>query len=132
MIGDIYVVDGVEMEVVWAGGEGLIPSRATRVSGFWTAPKRLYNKKAEYWAKTKNGLNCPECGGTVGIVEATAMDQYYGGNRPVNHKPREVPRETTILACSRCEYVVDLRTKFVDNAKEVDDAVLHLMEEANA
>lgn len=48
MIGDVVMDDGELYEVVWAGGE-LIPSRETKPSIFWTPPKRLYNKKSEYW-----------------------------------------------------------------------------------
>lgn len=53
MVGDVHLSDGVEFEVVWDGGEGLIPPRDTKNIGFWTAPKRLYNKKAEYWSNLK-------------------------------------------------------------------------------
>jgi hypothetical protein len=52
-IGDRVVVDGEEFEVVWDGGEGLVGGRETKNLGFWEAPKRLYNKKSEYWKKPK-------------------------------------------------------------------------------
>jgi hypothetical protein len=48
MKGDIHVVDGVEMVVIWDGGEGLVPSRETKVSETWTAPGRLYNKTGKH------------------------------------------------------------------------------------
>lgn len=51
MIGDIVVVEGVEFEVVWDGGEGLVPDRITKNLNFWTAPPRLYNKKSDYWKR---------------------------------------------------------------------------------
>ena len=53
MIGDIIKDDGETFEVVWAGGEGLIPDRETKPSGFWTPPKRIYNKKSDYWVKPR-------------------------------------------------------------------------------
>lgn len=53
MIGDTIVNDGIEFEVIWDGGEGLIPPRDTKNIGFWTPPKRLYNKKSEYWTREK-------------------------------------------------------------------------------
>lgn len=49
LIGDIVISDGETYEVVWAGGEGLVPDRDTKPSSFWTPPKRLYNKKSDYW-----------------------------------------------------------------------------------
>lgn len=55
MVGDTVTVDGEEYEVVWDGGEGLIGDRVTKVTGFWTPPKRLYNKKSDYWEKIKKG-----------------------------------------------------------------------------
>lgn len=59
MIGDTVIVDGVELEVVWAGGEGLVPDRESKSTGFWVAPKRLYNKSGLYtddqnfWKKSR-------------------------------------------------------------------------------
>lgn len=50
-LGDTILVNGVEMEVVWAGGEGLIPDRETKVSGTWTPPNRLYNKTGKHSKK---------------------------------------------------------------------------------
>jgi hypothetical protein len=60
-IGDTVVSDGVEFEVVWDGGEGLVGSRQTKPIGFWTPPKRLYNKKSDFWDKprTKVGVDNP-------------------------------------------------------------------------
>ena len=49
MIGDIVADDGETYEVIWAGKEGLIPDRLTKVSNFWSPPKRAYNKKSTYW-----------------------------------------------------------------------------------
>lgn len=51
MIGDIVRVGDEEFEVIWAGGEGLVADRETKITGFWTPPKRIYNKKSEYWSK---------------------------------------------------------------------------------
>lgn len=48
MVGDIITIDGVEYEVLWSGGEGLIPSRVTKITGFWTPPKRIYNKTGKH------------------------------------------------------------------------------------
>ena len=53
MIGDTIIDDGETYEVVWAGGEGLVPDRETKPSGFWTPPKRIYNKKSDYWTKPR-------------------------------------------------------------------------------
>lgn len=49
MIGDQVFSDGIEFEVIWAGGEGLVPPRETKPGLFWSAPKRVYNKKADFW-----------------------------------------------------------------------------------
>lgn len=38
--------DGETYEIVWSGGEGLVPDRESRPSGFWTPPKRLYTGPA--------------------------------------------------------------------------------------
>lgn len=59
MIGDIVTDDGETYEVVWSGGEGLVPSRETKPSGFWSPPKRIYNKKSEYWTR-KTEQQTPE------------------------------------------------------------------------
>ena len=82
MIGDTIVDDGETYEVVWSGGEGLIPDRETKPSGFWTPPKRLYNKKSDYWTtprKTEldkpDGLSLAEQGtpdGPGSLLEDTA------------------------------------------------------------
>lgn len=60
-IGRVVVSEGVEFEVIWAGGEGLIPDRATKPSQFWTAPKRIYNKKSDFWTtpRTKPVVDKP-------------------------------------------------------------------------
>jgi hypothetical protein len=47
----------VEFEVVWNGTmdrEGtakisLVPDRPTKMTDFWVAPHRIYNKKSEFW-----------------------------------------------------------------------------------
>lgn len=57
MIGDEVTDDGMTYEVVWSGGEGLVPGRETKPSGFWTPPKRLYNKKSDYWKKTDDNTS---------------------------------------------------------------------------
>ena len=57
MIGDIITEDGTVYEVVWAGGDGLLPDRETKPNEFWTPPKRLYNKKSPYW--TRNTVDKP-------------------------------------------------------------------------
>lgn len=54
-LGDTVVSEGVEYEVVWDGGEGLVGERITKVTGVWTPPKRLYNKKSDYWERRKSG-----------------------------------------------------------------------------
>ena len=45
-----------DLEVVWNGTldrEGTAPSlvaeRTTKVVGLWVGPKRIYNKKADFW-----------------------------------------------------------------------------------
>lgn len=52
-IGDNVISDGIEFEVIWDGGEGLIPERPTKITGFWSAPKRIYNKSSDYWTKPR-------------------------------------------------------------------------------
>ncbi len=51
-IGQTVTSDGIEFEVVWAGGEGLIPERTTKVGDTWEPPVRMYNKSGKY-AKAK-------------------------------------------------------------------------------
>ena len=60
-IGDTRVVNGVEFEVVWDGGEGLCGDWATKQSelSIWTPPKRKYNKKSEFWKKYEKKLDNP-------------------------------------------------------------------------
>lgn len=71
-VGDVYISDGIEFEVIWDGGEGLIGGRDTKPSGFWTPPKRLYNKKSEYWAK-KDRAKLEELDGEV-VLRADRTD----------------------------------------------------------
>jgi hypothetical protein len=49
MIGDIVYDDGILYEVVWNGGEGLVGSRETRLSG--PPSLRAYNKSGKYAKK---------------------------------------------------------------------------------
>lgn len=49
MVGDSVIIDGVEYEIVWNGGEGLLPERDTRTHIRTLPDKRLYNKKSDYW-----------------------------------------------------------------------------------
>jgi hypothetical protein len=58
----------VEFEIVWAGGEGLIPPRESKVNEFWTPPTRTYNKTGkhchrtgnkQFWADKKAGIDKP-------------------------------------------------------------------------
>jgi hypothetical protein len=58
-VGDTVVVNGEEFEVVWSGGEGLVAVRETKSTGFWTPPKRLYNKKSDYWKNLKKKVDNP-------------------------------------------------------------------------
>jgi hypothetical protein len=44
-------IDGVDYEVVWDGGEGLVGERNTKPGVVWNPPKRNYNKKSDYWKK---------------------------------------------------------------------------------
>lgn len=46
----VRVIDGVEYEVVWDGGS-LLPDRLTKPGDLWEPPRRIYNKKSEYWKK---------------------------------------------------------------------------------
>lgn len=41
-------IDGVDYEVVWDGGEGLVPDRVTKDTGFWEAAPRMYNRTGKY------------------------------------------------------------------------------------
>lgn len=51
MIGDTHIDDGVEFEVIWEGGEGLVAERQTKVSDTWTPPLRQYNKTGKHTKK---------------------------------------------------------------------------------
>lgn len=64
MIGDTIIDGGEEYEVIWSGGEGLIPERLTKPSGFWSPPKRLYNKKSDYWTTPRGGEPVDKVDGT--------------------------------------------------------------------
>lgn len=53
-------MESSEFIIVWNGAmdrEGSCPSltgtRETKKTGFWTPPPRLYNKKSEYWKKSR-------------------------------------------------------------------------------
>lgn len=78
MIGDVVVSEGIEFEVVWDGGEGLVADRQTKVGLEWKAPPRMYNKTGRHSKKNRidnqdlevqavNPLDdlvvCGECGG---------------------------------------------------------------------
>lgn len=52
-IGDTVISEGIEYEVVWSGGEGLVANRETKFLGVWTAPPRLYNKTGNHSKKPK-------------------------------------------------------------------------------
>ena len=54
MIGDVIVSDGVELETVWAGGEGLVACRPTKVSDVWVGPNRLYTRTGNHIGKAKS------------------------------------------------------------------------------
>jgi hypothetical protein len=54
LVGDTVTVNGVEYEVVWAGGEGLVGHRESKTNDLWEPPKRLYNKTSDYWTKVKD------------------------------------------------------------------------------
>ncbi|HVI40365.1 MAG TPA: hypothetical protein VM577_06870 [Anaerovoracaceae bacterium] len=54
-VGDEVVIDGVAYEVVFDGSGELLGERDTKTTGVWTPPKRLYNKKSEYWERRKEG-----------------------------------------------------------------------------
>jgi hypothetical protein len=53
MVGDTVVIDGVEYEILWAGGEGLIEDRQTKPTELWRPPGRIYNKKSPIWKMSK-------------------------------------------------------------------------------
>lgn len=57
MVGDTVVSDGVEFVVIWDGGEGLIADRPTKPNVFWTPPKRIYNKKSEFWTRPRGPVS---------------------------------------------------------------------------
>lgn len=44
------------------------------------------------------------------VTPATTVDEFYGGNRTLTQGPRLVERETMIVACTACEFCLDLRT----------------------
>lgn len=52
-------INGVEYEIVWSGGEGLVAPRATKPGEFWKAPHRLYNKKSDFWGKPRKKIDKP-------------------------------------------------------------------------
>lgn len=51
-IGDTINVDGIEYEIMWAGGEGLIPERESKPSDTWQAGPRAYNRTGKF-SRTK-------------------------------------------------------------------------------
>lgn len=53
MIGDTVTIEGIEYEIVWAGGEGLIADRETKTIGVWSPPARIYNKTGKHSKKAK-------------------------------------------------------------------------------
>lgn len=53
MIGDTFVLDSVEYEVIWNGGEGLIGDRPTLNTGVWEPPLRMYNKTGKHTKEAK-------------------------------------------------------------------------------
>ncbi len=59
MVGETKIINGVEYEVVWDGGEGLVSERETKFIGIWDAPKRLYNKQSDYWEKPRKKVIDP-------------------------------------------------------------------------
>jgi hypothetical protein len=61
LIGDTVIIDGVEYEIVWAGGEGLTADRETKPGDTWTPPPRLYNKTGKYSKKKKEIINVGTC-----------------------------------------------------------------------
>lgn len=52
-VGDTVTINGVEFEVVWSGGEGLIPDRQTKVPAGWTPPPRIYNRTGKHAKKAE-------------------------------------------------------------------------------
>lgn len=44
--------EGVELEVIWSGGE-LLPPRDSKPSDTWVAPRRAWNRTGIYAAKGK-------------------------------------------------------------------------------
>lgn len=76
MIGDTFLDDGTEFEVVWSGGEGLIPDRESRPSDLWEPPKRAYNKKSDYWTKESDSLDkVTESADTTDSIEPQESDE---------------------------------------------------------
>lgn len=68
MIGDTITVEGVDYEVLWCGGEGLVPDRQTKVGDTWRPPPRLYNKTGKH--SKKNKLVQPE----LEIIDVRDLD----------------------------------------------------------
>lgn len=52
-VGTTVTIGGVDYEVVWDGGEGLVAPRVTKVGDTWTAPSRIYNKTGKHKGKGK-------------------------------------------------------------------------------
>lgn len=52
-VGDLIIIDGVEYEVVWAGGEGLTGPRDTKSDGTWERRPRLYTLSGRYKGQFK-------------------------------------------------------------------------------
>ena len=74
MIGDVYTINGIEFEVVWAGGEGLVPERRTKVIGFWTPPHRMYNKTGKHGKKF---TYCDECEARVLLANKSEVSAQH-------------------------------------------------------
>lgn len=51
---------------------------------------------------------CPLCGAHVSAVPATTVDEVHPGYHVAGQPLKTKERETTVAACSGCEFVIDL------------------------
>lgn len=76
MIGDTYIVGGVEMEVIWDGGS-LLPERATVQTDLWEPVRacRPYNKTGKHRKATQIKVDNP--GVAADNPEAVWVDDEF-------------------------------------------------------
>ncbi len=62
MIGDTIIDNGIEFEVVWSGGEGLVGGYSTKDNnlGVWTHTPRHYNKTGRHSKPQPDPQDAPD------------------------------------------------------------------------